>query len=333
MQLPVAYLFLQRGGEKQIHLSIGLRITGLALGIIAAVIGILILFNLPGLSQFGTTTGWIAISIGVFLVLLSASIKCVQQRSLEDKKIADHEYLFLARRNGRSQEGCRGSASVERANVVRQQLQEKAPPGISFDPSIYQQCPSIIGTCTAMSLEFASTYLRLRSELNNLDPGSEQFLEKIRLAGESFETSSEEMRSRQIAFSSITIDRKVNMDVSKNKVTSWIRYHNFETDHCTRELDITENIDLLQQEIDSLPHGIYFVRMHKPGDNHKLEARGHSMIYVCEESVRFFYDNNRGLKKMSNSTLLSEELLNVHNEWDIPIVRLYRLKPDCSTSN
>ncbi len=249
------------------------------------------------------------------------------------KEIANPEYLFLARKAGRSQEGCCGSISVERADAVRHKLQERAAPGISFDSAIYHQCPAIIGTCTAMSLEFASTYFRLRKEWKNLDPGSEPFLEKIRLVSGNFETSSEEMRSRQSAFSSITVDRMVNMDVSKNKIESCIKYHDFETDHCSKELDITTEAGLLQQEIDTLPHGIYFIRMLKPGDNHKLETKGHSMIYVHEEGVGFFYDNNCGLEKISSAvskglvgTLLCERLLNVHRQWDIPMVRFYRLK-------
>lgn len=71
--------------------------------------------------------------------------------------------------------------------------------------------------------------------------------------------------------------------------------------------------------------------MLKPSDNHKLEERGHSMIYVNEENVKFFYDNNCGLEKMPlmnniNDIELYERLLNVHNQCDIPMTRFYRLK-------
>lgn len=131
-----------------------------------------------------------------------------------------------------------------------------------------------------------------------------------------------------------TVDRTVNMDVSRSKVQSWIKYYGFRTDHCSREMNITTS-GVWQQEIDALPYGVYFVRMHKPTDNHKLEARGHSMIYVHEEGdIGFFYDNNWALEKISainnstNGTLLYERLLNVHRQWDIPSTRFYRLQPD-----
>ena len=224
---------------------------------------------------------------------------------------------------------------------MRQKLQESAPPGIFFDPAVYHHCPSIIGTCTAISLEFASTYFSLRKEWENMEPGSEPFLEKIRLEGKNFELSSEEIRSRQAAFSSITVDRTAVMDISKSKIESCVKYHHFEIDHCTRELDIVTDANLTQQEIDKLPYGVYFVRMLKPMDNHKLEARGHSMIYVHEEDVSLFYDNNYGLRPLprpifnasTEGMLLYEELLNVHKQWDIPITRFYRLKEQKEMAN
>lgn len=314
---------------RQTNFSIGLRVASVALGTISILAGILILLGIPGLSQLGTAVGWVLFSTGIVLALTGVSIKCIKIPSSSDIRIANSDYLFSAIQQGRSQEGCRGTVSVKRADEVREKLAAKAPPGISFDSSIYHQSPYIIGTCTCMSLELASNYFRLRTELKHLDPSSEQFLQALRQLRQNFEKSSEEMRSRQIAFSSITIDRDVNMeDVSKNKITSWVQYHDFETDYCSKELDIKENMDLLQQQINFLPLGVYFVRMHKPSDNHKLEAGGHSMIYVHEESVSFFYDNNYGLEKLSNSSLLAERLLSIHNEWVIPIVRLYQLKPN-----
>ncbi len=240
------------------------------------------------------------------------------------------DYLFLSCRAGRGQEGCCGGISVEKADAARQKLQEKATPGIFFDPAIYRNCHSIRGTCTAMSLEFASTYFDLWRELMDVSPGSKVFLDKLRLVSGRFEKSSEEMRSRQAAYSSITVDRTVDMDVSRSKVESCITYHDFGIDYCSSEMDITD-IARLQQEVDSFSDGVYFIRMLQPGDNHKLEARGHSMIYVHEEGLRLFYDNNWGLEKIpttnsaTDGTLLCERLLNVHKQWDIPVVRFYRL--------
>jgi hypothetical protein len=242
----------------------------------------------------------------------------------------NRDYLFLSSQEGRSQEGCRGSISIEKADIARQKLQQNALPGLSFDPMIYRNCPSIRGTCTVISLEFASAYFRLRKEFPELSPASASFLDKLRALKGHFEKSSEDMRSRQAAYSSITIDRSVEMDISRSKTESWIRCHNFVIDRCSSELNITTNRALLQQEINALPPGIYFIRMHKPSSNHKLEERGHSMIYVREEDIRLFYDNNDGLEVIPmaqrDADGLVERLAGVHQQWDIPLARLYRLR-------
>lgn len=256
-----------------------------------------------------------------------------------DPRLANPKYLFLARQVGRSQEGCSGNISLKKTAIVRQKIQEKAPLGIFFDSSRYAKNSSIRGTCTAMSLEFASIYFRLRQELKDMSPGSETFLDKMRLLKEKFEISSKEMRSRQFAYSSITVDRTVKMDISRTKIESCISFHDFETDYCSQEVDLTADTGLLKQEINALPYGVYFIRMLMPADNHKLEARGHSMIYVHDKDVGFFYDNNCGLEKLSamnsgtDGTELYERLLNVYKEWDIPKVRFYGLKPKLSDEN
>lgn len=249
-----------------------------------------------------------------------------------NKNVANPDHLFLSKRKGRSQEGCCGNVSAKKSHEVLLKLQETAPPGISFEKNIYPGTPSILGTCTAMSLEFASAYFRLRSEFKDMSSGDKPFLEKLRQLKSTFETSSAEMRNRQYAYSSITVDRTVNMDVSRTKIEACCNYHNFKIDHCTNEIDISMTENTLEQEIDALPYGVYFIRMLKPGDNHKLEARGHSMIDVHEKDLGLFYDNNWKLEKLSpkqglpESKLLYSRLLGVHKEWDIPMTRLYRLQ-------
>lgn len=276
---------------------------------------------------------YLTIAIPLFMLLGKTILRSIRKIELIDAKIANLNYLFLARRTVRSQEGCCGNISAKIMTVVRQKLQEKAPAGISFDSALYNKHASVIGTCTAMSLEFASTYFSLRTEFKNMSPASESFIDRIRLLKDKFETSSEEIRSRQFAYSCIKVDRTVKMDVTRAKVESCINYHDFGTDYCSKEVDLTTDKNLLQQEINALPQGVYFIRMLKPADNHKLEARAHSMIYVHEKDVGFFYDNNWGLEKISAKDCgtggieLYNRLLNVHKEWDIPMVRFYSLKP------
>jgi hypothetical protein len=73
--------FCQSEQGKQTNLSICLRVAAIVLGILAAIAGILIFFNIPGLSQLGTTTGWTLVSIGILLIIVGTSIKCMKKQS------------------------------------------------------------------------------------------------------------------------------------------------------------------------------------------------------------------------------------------------------------
>lgn len=271
--------------------------------------------------------------IPLSMLLGKIILRSIRKIELIDIRVANRNFLFLAKRTERSQEGCCGKISAKVMNLAVKRLQEKAPAGILFDSSLYGKHASIIGTCTAMSLEFASAYFNLCKEFKDVSHNSESFINKMRLFKANFQTSSEEIRSRQFAYSCVKVDQTVKMDVSKAKVESYMNYHDFETDYWSKEVDLTADKSVLQQEINKLPYGIYFIRMLKPADNHKLEARAHSMIYVHEKDVGFFYDNNWGLEKISamdcstGGIELYERLLNVHTEWDIPMVRFYSLKP------
>ena len=75
--------FYQSSQGKQTNLSIGIRVTAIVVGIIAAIIGLLIVLNVPGLGHLGTTTGWATFSVGAFITCVSASLKCI-------KKSEDH---------------------------------------------------------------------------------------------------------------------------------------------------------------------------------------------------------------------------------------------------
>ncbi|MCC5832454.1 MAG: hypothetical protein JJU12_05355 [Chlamydiales bacterium] len=49
------------------------------MGIIATIIGVLIVLNMPRLSHLGTTAGWSTFSLGAFIALVGASIKCIKK--------------------------------------------------------------------------------------------------------------------------------------------------------------------------------------------------------------------------------------------------------------
>lgn len=65
---------------NQTHSSIDLRITGVILGVITAIVGILALLGMPELSQLGTTGGLAALSIGIALTCVAACIRFIKNQ-------------------------------------------------------------------------------------------------------------------------------------------------------------------------------------------------------------------------------------------------------------
>ena len=51
------------------------------------------------------------------------------------------------------------------------------------------------------------------------------------------------------------------------------------------------------------------------------------MIYVTEEDMRLFFDNNDCLEQITTADsgmgILFERILSIHREWDIPLVRFF----------
>ncbi|MEZ5314796.1 MAG: hypothetical protein R3E91_01080 [Chlamydiales bacterium] len=67
--------FCQSTQGKETNLSIKIRVIAIALGIIAAIAGILSVF---GLGHLGAAAGGAVLSVGTLIALVGASIKCIK---------------------------------------------------------------------------------------------------------------------------------------------------------------------------------------------------------------------------------------------------------------
>ena len=63
--------------REQTEFSLYVRVTALAVGILLALMGTLILLGVPHLNLLGTTKGWTCLSLGLVLAMAGASMKCV----------------------------------------------------------------------------------------------------------------------------------------------------------------------------------------------------------------------------------------------------------------
>lgn len=83
--------FCQNNRVHQTKVSIGLRVTAVAIGTIAVLIGILILCGIPGLNHLGSSVAWPALSVGVSLLMLGAALKCVRKPTESGSVSNDHK--------------------------------------------------------------------------------------------------------------------------------------------------------------------------------------------------------------------------------------------------
>jgi hypothetical protein len=73
--------FCSSNQGHQTKVSIGLRITAVAIGTIAVLTGILIFSGIPGLSHLGSSVAWSTLSFGICLLMLGTALKCVKKQT------------------------------------------------------------------------------------------------------------------------------------------------------------------------------------------------------------------------------------------------------------
>lgn len=81
---------------EQTRVSIGLRVTAIAIGLIAILIGTLIYCGIPGLGHLGYSVAWPVISSGIVLFLLGTTLECVKKEAESDSandQLIDPMYL------------------------------------------------------------------------------------------------------------------------------------------------------------------------------------------------------------------------------------------------
>lgn len=232
-----------------------------------------------------------------------------------------------------SQEGNIGSYPVEKARQAHAKLQETREKGVSFNSEkITGEISG--GACSVMSLDMLATYFALKQQyLMGSSPNRELFAQKLHEAAERYAGVSEDWRALQAAFNTIEVSREEGVALARSKVQSLASYHGFRIDHASRELDISCLSETeLDREMQSLPDGAYFIRMIKPEENEKMEAYGHSLVYIKEGGRGFFYDPNYGLRDLSkdrHAEILAMNFAQNVADWKLTRATFYRLSPRC----
>ncbi len=222
-----------------------------------------------------------------------------------------------------------GPVDSGRVYSILHKLSSAAPNGIHFNQASFN--PYLDGgTCTAMSLEFLSLYLKRGNQEDLLDQVTKTL---------SF--SSKELRNRQRAYNMIEVDRDLlsqpcqegtSFDYSKNKIQAIANYHDLKIDYASEELDlkISGSNHLFDQLMEKLPQGAFLIRVLKPANNSKMEEFGHSLAYIQDGKTGLLYDPNKGLRQLDpdkkNQVLYRLININVVEEFDASRLRFYRLQ-------
>jgi hypothetical protein len=222
-----------------------------------------------------------------------------------------------------------GDVSITKAEEIRLKLEQRSPAGIRFNPGkIGSRLEG--GACTAMSLEFAREYLRIRKECVQ----SRSILRRLSELGASFFRNGEELRNQQMAFNTIEVVGSEG-DHSRNKIQALVNLHGFTIVRASQEADTRR----MQSESDvekmtqGLPEGTYLVRILKPANNEKLEKEGHSMVYVKEKEFGLFYDPNQGARELSadeHARVLFQSFKENLAAFEISQARFYLISPPLS---
>jgi len=234
------------------------------------------------------------------------------------------KWIFL----GDHRIGCNGVVDQEFAWEIFTRLNQTKCPGIEFKKKHLVEF-LIEGTCTAMAVEFARAILAVKS-IGRPD----DIFKSLGTIGSFFETSSLQMRSKQAAFNTIEVDRQLkNIDFSKNKVQSLLNLYEIQIDHCSDEFDLskTRHSKAFNRWVKSLPDGIFFLRVLESAENYKLEAKGHSLIYINLKGRRMLYDPLFGLvefDKQASPDLFFNQLKELSADWNLDVARFYRIDFD-----
>lgn len=168
------------------------------------------------------------------------------------------------------------------------------------------------GSCSAIALKVAKLAVDL---FNSLDVEAEdfcdQYLAKITDAVKSLNREGikksgpgkrfrKEIRSLQGAYNTICVDKSQKVDdIAQEKIKAIGSYYNLTVKQSTDQLNVKSNDNFeedLNRQLQSLSDGVYLIRILQLEDNHKLETKGHSVVYVKhQKGLETYFDTQLGL--------------------------------------
>ncbi len=221
-----------------------------------------------------------------------------------------------------------GPVNVPLVNRLMEDLNQKAPSGIFFDPKHLEYQLSG-GVCSAHSISF------IKDLLSSNEPS---FHKRVIKCAQNYSTSSTTLRTHQAALNAISKVEDPPEDFMKAKIEALVALHNLEIDYAS-----ADNVFINSQQysdsgvdksdfynaVEKLPEGIFLIRAISKEDNHRGECYGHSMAFINSKDGQYFFDPSYGCTQIASGEVkkkLYDCVAGQCSTWGLNYPRFYRLK-------
>ena len=224
---------------------------------------------------------------------------------------------------------------------------------VSFNPAMLSGNQLEGGACSAVSFRVAKEALALLSHFKSntqLKPVSLQLsfitrfarfiqnLEAMTISKKALDKNQQTaIRTEQFALNTITVDREVVQagNAVAEKMSAMAPFYGLRVVESTPEIIVHGNDQLedqLTKQIQKLTEGVYFLRIIQEKYNHKLEEKGHSVVYIKSGEVEYVFDPALGaytlFAESTKKNLVYNALLSANQKFGVDVLSFHRLEED-----
>ena len=172
---------------------------------------------------------------------------------------------------------------------------------------------------------FASRFANTVKELEKTATGNRAADKAVQIA----------IRTEQMALNTITVDRvKIHSgNAVAEKVGAMALYYGLKVVKSSPELRVKNNDQLdsqLRCLMRNLEEGFYFLRIIQEKNNHKLEEKGHSAIYIKSGDAEYYFDPALGFFHLFFESikmhLITNALFSANDRFGVDVLSFHRLE-------
>lgn len=154
-----------------------------------------------------------------------------------------------------------------------------------------------------------------------------------------------DVRTVQMALNTITVDRETikSGNAVREKVSAMAPFYGLRVvSSCPEpsypELSVRGNEQLenqLSEQMRDLQEGVYFLRIIIKEYNHKLEEKGHSIVYIKTGDSQYYFDPQLGFyhlyPEVTKTNLVYNALLSANEKFGVDVLSFHRLEDSVSS--